>query len=453
MNRKTLVGAFIAVVETVPLLTNCATVKKSAGDVTEKAVGVAIGLAGKCPDLSTPESILALNFAQDLGVSHEEGVKLRASTAAAVQLKDLADRVDAALKLRCGNIAKDLGAGTDFKDGHAACEVAAKAITNTKAKIGANAKLAVVMETPKCAADMQGYRNCAVMCGSSGLNLFGGSTSVGCEPGKLAGKCDAKCEGACDVEAGARCDGTCSGSCDAAIRGTCSGKCTGKCDDKNSRGAACAGTCDGKCDGTVQGACKGNCGGECKIKASGKCEGTCMGKCSAEFKEPKCTGEMKPPYMRAECKAYCDAEMLANLECTQARVGITATGVADAKAFEALKMTLEKNLPTVLKVSVGLGERMPKMAKNAKAIIQGTISSFGDIHPIAGVHGATISVHITMCLADTYKGAIAAAAGLQANVIASAGVLESVRGSLPRSNARDLLSDNQCLNVVRAFVR
>ncbi|MCL2724948.1 MAG: hypothetical protein FWD69_10985 [Polyangiaceae bacterium] len=424
MNRKTLVGALIAIVGLVPLIANCGA--GGVGGVAGKAGGIAPGMGGKCPDLSTPESIVAFDFASNFKVSPEAAVKLKASTAAAVQLKGFAERIDADLKLSCGNIAKDLGAGADFKDGHAACEAAAKAIGDAKARVGANARLAVVIEAPKCAADLHAYGDCAARCDGS---VSAGSAKIECEPGKLSGRCDATCEGSCDVEAGAKCDGTCSGRCDADVKGTCSGKCTGKCDGKDSKGAACAGTCSGKCDGTIQATCSGKCSGDCKIKAQAKCEGTCSGKCSAEFKEPKCTGEVKPPHMSVDCKAHCDAEITANLECTQARVGITATGVADARAFEALKMTLEKNLPTVLKVSMGLGERVPRMAKNVQTMVQGTLSGFGDIAKSAGGNAVMTSAQLTACFADTYKSSVAAAAGLEANVSVSVSVSASVNGS------------------------
>jgi hypothetical protein len=424
MTRRTKVlGPAIGFGLLVPvLLSGCG----AAGGLGGLASGVP-GVGGKCPDLSKPEAILAFDFAGNFKLSAEAGAKLKSATAAAVELKGFADQVDADLKAGCGGIAKDLGAGAEFADGQAACNAALKAIGDAKAKIGASAKMAVVIKPPKCLADLNAYSDCA---GTCDVSASGGKAKVECEPGKLSGKCDAQCEGSCDVQAGAKCEGTCSGTCDAEIKGTCSGKCNGKCDGKDAKGAACAGTCDGKCEGgKVQGECKGKCGGECKLKASAKCEGTCSGKCTTEFKEPKCTGEITPPKVSADCKAHCDASVSAKMECTPAQVGITATGVADAKAFESLKVALEKNLPLVLKVSVGMGERAAKMAGNAKAVLEGTVSSMTEIAGSGGGQAALTTGQLTACLGETFKGAIAAAGSLQANVSVSVNVSASASGS------------------------
>jgi len=430
MDRRSTVGKAlvmgIAGVLLVPVVASCNAAGGALGPAGNlPGVG---GLAGKCPDLSKPESIMAFDFAANFKISAEAGAKLKGATAAAVDLKGLADQVDADLKLGCGNIAKDLGAGGDFKDGKSACDAALKGIGDAKAKLGASAKLGVAIKPPKCQASLDAYADCAGKCD---VKLQGGKAKVECEPGKLSGKCDASCEGSCDVQAAAKCDGTCSGSCDAEVKATCSGKCTGKCDGAAAKGAACAGTCDGKCEGgTIQGECKGKCGGECKLKAAAKCEGTCTGKCSAEMKAPKCTGEVKPPEMSGDCKAHCDADASAKLECTPAQVGITATGAADAKAFETLKATLEKNLPLVLKIAIGMGDRASKAAANGQAVVEGVSSNIqGLVGGGAGGQAALTAGQITACLGDTFKGAVSAAGSLKANVSVSASVSASASGS------------------------
>ena len=422
VSGKKILGATIALAALVPVMASC----NAAGGALGGLPNVP-GVPGKCPDLSKPETIMAVDFASTFKVSAQAGAKLRAATAAAVDIKGFADQIDADLKAGCGNIAKDLGAGSDFKDGKAACDAALKGIADAKAKLGAGAKLAVTIKEPKCQADMNVYADCAGKCDAK---LSGGKAKVECEPGKLSGKCDASCEGSCDVSGGAKCDGTCSGSCDAEVKGSCSGKCNGKCDGKDSKGAACAGTCDGKCEGgTVKGECKGKCGGECKLKAQAKCEGTCTGKCSTEFKEPKCTGEVKPPEMSADCKAHCDANVSAKMECTPAQVGITVTGAADVKAFETLKATLEKNLPLVLKVAIGMGERAAKVATNAQVVVEGITSNVSEIAGTGGGQAALTAGQITACLGDTFKGAVSAAGSIKANVNVSVNVSASASGS------------------------
>lgn len=421
---KKLLGAVLATGLLSMLAASCGAAGGLGGNMG--ALGNVAGLAGKCPDLTKPESIMAFDFASNFKVSAQAGAKLKAATAAAVDLKGFADQIDADLKLACGNIAKDLGTGADFKDGKSACDAAMKGIADAKGKLGAGAKIAVVVKEPRCQADLNAYADCAGKCDAK---LSGGKAKIDCEPGKLSGKCDANCEGSCDVSGGAKCDGTCSGSCDAEVKGSCSGTCNGKCDGKDSKGA-CAGTCEGKCDGgTVKGECKGKCGGECKLKASAKCEGTCTGKCSAEFKEPKCTGEVKPPEMSADCKAHCDTNVSAKMECTPAQVGVTITANGDAKALAALKGTLEKNLPLVLKVAIGMGERAGKVAANGQAVVEGVSANITEIAGTGGGQAALTAGQITACLGDTFKGAVSAAGSLKANVSVSVNVSASASAS------------------------
>lgn len=399
----------------------------AAGGALNK-VGSATGMGPKCPDVTNIESVLAYDFQAGFKIDAAAATKLKAGTVAALELKGIAAQVDADLVTACGGLAKDLGAAGEFKDGQAACGAAIKAIGDVKGKLGAKAAVALTIKEPKCAASLNAYADCAGKCDAK---LSGGKAKVECEPGKLSGKCDANCEGSCDVSAAAKCDGQCSGSCDAEVKGSCSGTCDGKCDGKAGK-AACAGTCEGKCTGgTVKGECKGKCGGSCQLKASAKCEGTCTGKCSAEFKEPKCTGEVKPPEMSGECKAQCDASVSGKLECTPAQIGVAITGAADAKAAEQLKVALEKNMPLVLKVAVGMGERAGKLAGSVKATVEGVQSSITAIAQTSGnaAQAGMLAGQITACVGDTFKGALDAAGSLQANVKVSVDVKASASAS------------------------
>jgi hypothetical protein len=423
---RKVVGSAIVFGLLAPVVVSCAAAQGALGAASNVTGGA---LGGKCPDLTKVESIMAFDFAQNFKIDAAAGAKLKAGTAAAVEIKGFADQVDADLKLACGGIAKDLDQKGDFKDGKSACDAAIKGMTDFKAKLGANAKLALTIKEPKCSADLDVYADCAGKCDAK---LSGGKAKVECEPGKLSGKCDANCEGSCDVQGGAKCDGECSGSCDAEVKGSCSGKCNGKCDGKSSSGASCAGTCEGKCEGgTVKGECKGKCGGSCQLKASAKCEGTCSGKCSAEFKEPKCNGEVKPPEMSADCKAHCDADVSGKLQCTPAQVGLAITGAADAQAAVKLQATVEKNFPLVLKVAIGMGERIPKLAANVQAVVEGIQGSVTAIAQTSGdaTKATMIAGQITACLGDTFKGAIGAAGSLKANVKVSVDVKASASAS------------------------
>jgi hypothetical protein len=425
-SMRKVVGPALVLGLLAPVIVSCAAAQGAMGAASDVTGGA---LGGKCPDLTKVESIMAFDFASNFKIDAAAGAKLKAATAAAVEIKGFADQVDADLKTSCGGIAKDLGATGDFKDGKAACDAAIKAMNDVKGKLGAKAQLALTIKEPKCAADLNVYGDCAGKCDAK---VSGGKAKVECEPGKLSGKCDANCEGSCDVQGGAKCDGQCSGSCDAEIKGSCSGKCNGKCDGKAANGASCAGTCEGKCEGgTVKGECKGKCGGSCQLKASAKCEGTCSGKCSAEFKEPKCNGEVKPPEMSADCKAHCDAQVSGKMECTPAQVGLAITGAADTKAAGQLQATIEKNFPLLLKVAIGVGERGVKLAGNVSAVVEGVTSSVETIAKTSGdpAKAGLIAGQITACLGDTFKGAIGGAASLKANINVSVDVKASASAS------------------------
>jgi hypothetical protein len=176
-----------------PLVASCGAAQGAMGAASDMTGG---RLGAKCPDITKVESILAFDFQQNFKVSADAAAKLKAGTAAAVEIKGFADQVDADLKLACGNIAKDLGEAGEPKDGKAACDLAIKGINAFKAKMGANAKMALVVKEPKCQASMNAYADCAGKCDAK---LSGGQAKVECEPGKLSGKCDASCKGSCEV--------------------------------------------------------------------------------------------------------------------------------------------------------------------------------------------------------------------------------------------------------------
>ncbi|MFO0736666.1 MAG: hypothetical protein U0270_12345 [Labilithrix sp.] len=423
---RTLLGRTVSIGIISAVVFSCAAVNQAANKAGD-AAGVPV--PAKCPDLTKVDAIMAYDFSANFKIDAAGGAKLKAGTAAAVSIQGFAAQVDADLKGACTGLAKDLGATGDWKDGKSACEAAIKAMGDVKAKMGAKAAINLVFEPPRCEADMNVMADCAGKCD---VKASGGKAKVECEPGKLSGKCDANCEGSCDVQAGAKCDGECSGSCDAEVSGSCSGKCNGKCDGKDSKGASCAGKCDGKCEGgTVKGQCKGKCGGSCQLKASAKCEGTCSGKCSAEMKAPKCTGEVKPPEMSADCKAHCDADVSAKMTCTPAKVGLAITGSADAKAEAQFKAAVEKNFPLILKVAVGMGERAAKLAGEIKVVIEGVQGSVEAIAKTSGdaKKATMVAGQITACLGETFKGALGAAGSLKANVDVSVNVKASASAS------------------------
>jgi hypothetical protein len=374
-------------------------------------------VGGNCPDMASVDAVAKFDWQKEFKLDASASGKLKGGLSAAINLKALAAEMDGDLKAACGGLAKDLGATGDFADGKSACEAAIKVMGEVRAKMGANAKATLVVQPPHCSASMDAYADCAGHCDAS---VQGGKAEVKCEKGELSGTCDAKCEGKCELSAGGSCDGTCEGSCDAHFSGKCDGNCQGKCDGKDSKGS-CAGKCEGGCDAAGKGECKGKCGGSCQLKASAKCDGQCTGKCSVEMKAPKCTGEVVPPKVSAECKATCDAKVNGKLECSPARVALKIEGAADAAVSAKYKGALEKNLPAILKIAIGMKDRASSIAANVQGAVEGAQASVKAAAGASPMSGAAL----TACVAAPFKGAIDAAASIKANVNVSVDVKAS----------------------------
>ena len=372
------------------------------------------GLPGSCPDMSKPEEIDKFDFQANFKLQAPVAAKIKAGVGAAVEMKALADKIDAQLLTACGGLAKDLGDANAYKSGADACKAAAKLVGDAKAKLGANASLKLDMTEPHCGLDVGVYGDCAASCDAT---VKPGSAQVECEGGKMSGTCGAQCSGDCDMTAAAACSGECSGTCDADISGACDANCDGKCDGKASKGASCSGKCEGKCSGNVKGSCKGKCGGSCHMSAAASCSGSCTGSCSAKMEAPKCNGSVKPPQMSADCKAKCDAKVQANASCTPPQILIHITGAADAVAAAKLQTALEHNLPVILEVAIGMAKNVPQIVANVKAVVEGVqgVVTTATSDKLAGAA-------LIACVASPFKGAIDAATGIQANVSVSVSV-------------------------------
>jgi hypothetical protein len=381
-------------------------------------------VAGNCPDMAKVEAIESFDFEKEFKLKADVAAKIKAGTAAAVEMKALSDKIDGDLRVACGNLAHDLGAQGDFKDGQEACKAANKAIAETQAKFGANAKVKLDATEPHCGVDTHVYADCAGHCDAT---VKPGTAQVKCEPGKLQGQCSGKCSGDCEASAAAQCTGECRGSCDAEVKGACSGKCTGKCDGKAIDAKAngkCDGTCDGKCDAEVKGECKGKCGGECKLTGEAECKGTCTGSCKGEMQAPKCTGKVEPPQMSAECKAKCDASLQAKAECTPPHVVVRVVGqVTDPQAEAKFRVAIEKNLGAIIKVAGGTGKGAVELADNMKVVIEGAQAG------IQGAGDAVTVAKLTACVSAPFKGALDAVASVKASVNVSVSVQASASGS------------------------
>jgi hypothetical protein len=413
-------GALVAAALLVsPLLMDCG--KKGMGGVpgADKMPGGG-AIPGSCPaNIADANALMSANF----GLKGELEGKVKAALAAGADLQKIAVDVEAEVTMACANLAKDLGA-TDAdlkpkeegpgKKADAACQAAVKFVNELKAKAKGNLKVDV--KPPRCSASMNVVADCAGKCDAT---VKPGSAKVECEGGKISGECSGKCDGECDVQAGAKCDGTCSGECsgecNAEISGKCDGTCDGKCDGKDSKGK-CAGTCDGKCKGNAKascsGTCKGTCSASCTMQAKGECKGECSGKCDVEMKAPKCSGEVKPPEMSAECKAHCNAEANGKLECHPATVAVKIDGAADAQASAKLKMALQKDLPAILKVSMGMKGKLEGVVASVKASLEGAEAA------VQG--GGDAALKVGGCFVGSLKAQADAAVSIDVSVKASA---------------------------------
>ena len=403
-NRGQRVGGALVLVALLasPLLMDCG--KKGLGGVpgADKLPGGG-ALPGSCPaNIADANALMSANF----GLQGELEGKVKAALAAGADLQKIAVDLEAEVTMACANLAKDLGAtDADLKpkeDGpgkkaEAACQAAVKFVGDVKAK--AKGSLKVDVKPPRCSASMDAVADCAGKCDAT---VKPGSAKVECEGGKVSGECSGKCEGECDVQAGAKCEGSCSGECS----GECSAEISGKCD----------GTCDGKCKGNAKascsGECKGTCSASCTVKAKGECKGECSGKCDVEMKAPKCSGEVKPPKMSAECSAHCNAEVNAKLECRPASVNVSIAGAADAQASMKLKAALTKDLPAILKVTLGMKGKLEGVVGNVKGALEGAEAA------VKG--GGDAALKVGACFVGSIKAQADAAVSIDVSVKASA---------------------------------
>jgi hypothetical protein len=377
----------------------------------------------KCPDMANVNDVSGFDWAGNYKVDSKVDAQLKAGVAAAVELQQISASIDNDLKTACGQIVADLGGSNSFSTGEEACKAASAAITDVKAKLGSKLKLTVDAAPPKCSVDVNAQADCAAKCD---VSADPGSVKAECEPGKLQGSCSGECKGSCDVQGGgAKCEGQCSGKCDAQVSGSCSGSCDGKCDGKNFKGS-CAGKCEGKCDAEVKGSCSGSCSGSCEITApKASCSGTCTGSCSVEMKAPKCTGKVTPPKVSADCNAKCDASVSAKAECTPAHVIVKIEGGPDVAMMGRLKTALEHGLPGILKVAIGMGERVKSLAEAVKAVVEGAQAA---VQAVAG-SSAALGAQLTACVGAPFKGALDAASSMKADVNVSVSVSASASAS------------------------
>jgi hypothetical protein len=375
---------------------------------------------GQCGDFETVDGIAKIDFAGKYKLAADSALKLRASLQAAAALGTMANDIDAQVMSACAGMATDLGGSGSFSDAKAACDAAKAALTDARLKVGVKAAISVGYSPPVCSASMSAMADCSAKCSAE---VDPGKVEVTCEGGKLSGECSARCEGSCSVEAGAKCEGQCRGECTANFNGKCDGTCNGKCDGKNTEGH-CDGKCVGSCDLVASGSCKGECKGTCELKAKAECGGTCTGSCSVEMKAPQCTGEVTPPKATAECKGSCQAQVEAEVSCTEPKVVVNVMASADAELATRYKSGLEKHLPNILKVSIGMKDRIKGVVENALAAAKAG-AEVAKAGASAGMEGANLA----SCVGARIEAAVKASARIEASVSVSVNVSASATAS------------------------
>lgn len=148
------------------------------------------------------------------------------------------------------------------------------------------------------------------------------------------------------------------------------------------------------------------------MEAKGKCSGECSGGCSVDFEAPKCSGEVKPPEMSAECKANCDAEVNGKVECEPGKVTVKLEGAADAVAATKLKAALEKDLPALVEVTKGIAGRMDKITGNVKVALEGGEAAIKS--------GGAAALKVGSCFVSSLKAQADASVQINVSVKASA---------------------------------
>jgi hypothetical protein len=100
------------------------------------------------------------------------------------------------------------------------------------------------------------------------------------------------------------------------------------------------------------------------------------------------------------------------LECTPAAVTVKIEGAADAQAATKLKAALEKNLPALLKVTMGMKAKLEKVSGTVKSTVsglEGTVKA-----------GGTGALKAAGCIAGSLKAQADASVQINVSVKASA---------------------------------
>ena len=129
---------------------------------------------------------------------------------------------------------------------------------------------------------------------------------------------------------------------------------------------ACAGKCDGKCSGNVKGDLQGQVRRQLQHEAAASCSGTCSGSLLGQDAGAEVHGHRQAAEDERGLQGQVRREGPGATPSARRRTSsLRIAGAADAAAAAKFQAAIEKNLPVVLDVSIG-------MAKNVREIAAAT---------------------------------------------------------------------------------
>lgn len=125
-----------------------------------------------------------------------------------------------------------------------------------------------------------------------------------------------------------------------------------------------------------------------------------------------------------DCNVRCDAEIQTRATCTPAHLELTITGATDDQTAVRLRETLERNLPRILAVGVGMAKGIARVAQGAVFVVQGGQAAIQTAMADKWMGGALLA-----CVMMPLKDAISAAAAMTASVHVAVDVQASASAS------------------------
>jgi hypothetical protein len=391
-------------------------VEANAQGSTSSPVAGPVPVEEGCPAIGNLDTIYAIDWAPRFSIPASVASRAKGIAGVAAETRTFANEIEAELHTACVRMGIELGAKERPTKAAGACEVAAEALKQMRAKIVAPARVAVSVRPPVCTTSLDGLSECAEKCDPA----FNAKAALGCEGHAPVGKCDGACGGGCEPVPPGNCPGTCVGRCDTGFHGTCKGTCNGTCNGKAmAEPGACNGTCEGACDGQGRGTCKASCVGACETKTE-TCPGVCLGHCASPPHDLRCIETFRTAKLGAECGAYCETRLDHKATCSAARIDVAVTGASDPLAASSFKNSVEHNAASIMRVALGLKSRLARAESNAAIVTAG-------IKAMTQGADAEANKAVAACL-NTYAGPVMdASASLKANNAAAAAVMAQLR--------------------------